>query len=87
MVDELGSEFALNAPCQPAHARSAGCKDQRELRGHIEIFRNNPHATVRYVRDRAIAGQRAGPELNLCRPVTGATFTFSPIHKHPTHRC
>ena len=87
MVDELGPEFAPNAPSQSARARAAGCKDQHELRGYIEIFGNNPHATIRYVRDRAIPWQGAGPELNLCCPVTGAPFTFSPIYKHPSHHC
>src|SRR5438128_718611 len=84
MVDELGAELASDAPCQPAQARTARCKDQRELRGHVEIFSDNPHA-IRYVRDRAIARQRADPELNLCRAVTGATFALSPIRKHPPH--
>ena len=85
MVDKLSAEFASDAPCQPAQARTARCKDQRELRGHIEIFSDNPHTAIRYVRNRAITRQRADPELNLCRPVTGATFAFSPIRKHPTH--
>jgi hypothetical protein len=85
MVDELGAEFTSDTPCQPAQARAARCKYQRELRGHVEIFSDNPHTAIGYVRDRAIARQRADPELNLCRPVTGATFALSPIRKHPTH--
>ena len=86
MVDELGAEFASDAPCQPAQARAARCKDQRELGGHVEIFSDHPHTAIRYVRDRAIARQRADPKLNLGRPLTGATFALSPIRKHrPTH--
>ncbi len=85
MVDELGAEFASDAPCQPAQARTARCKDQRELRGHVEVFSDDPHTAIRYVGDRAVPRQRADPKLNLCRPVTGATFTLSPIRKHPTH--
>ena len=57
MVDELGAEFASDPPCHPAQARPPCCKDQRELRGHVEIFGDNPHAAVRYVRDGAIAWQ------------------------------
>lgn len=57
MVDELGAEFGSDAPCQPAKARTARCKDQRELRGHVEIFGDNPYTAVRYVRDGAIARQ------------------------------
>lgn len=85
MVDELGAELASDAPCQPAQARATRCKNQRELLGHIEIFSDNPHAAIRYVRDRAIARQRAGPKLNLGCSMTGATFALSPIRKHPTH--
>ena len=84
MVDKLSAEFASDAPGQLVQARTARCKNQRKLRRHVEIFSDNPHA-IRYVRDRAIARQRADPELNLCRPLTGATFAFSPIRKHPTH--
>ena len=83
MIDELSSEFAPDAPRQPAQPRAARRKDQRELRGHIEIFGDDPHAAFGYVRDRAIARQRADPELYLCRPVTGATLAFSPFRKHP----
>jgi len=57
MVDELGAEFASDPPCHPAQARPACCEDQRELRGHVEIFGDDPHATVGYVRDGAIARQ------------------------------
>ena len=85
MVDKLSAEFASDAPGQLVQARTARCKNQRKLRRHVEIFSDNPHAAVRYVRNCAIARQRADPKLNLCRPVTGATFAFSPIRKHPTH--
>ncbi len=85
MVDELSAELASDTPCQPAQARTARCKDQRELRGHVEIFSDNPHTAVRYIRDRAIARQGADPKLNLGCPLTGATFALSPIRKHPTH--
>lgn len=85
MVDKLSAEFAPDAPCQTAQARTTGRKDQRELRGHVEVFNDNPHTAIRYVRDRAIARQGADPELNLGSPLTGATFALSPIRKHPTH--
>nr|WP_190241813.1 hypothetical protein [Bradyrhizobium algeriense] len=85
MVDELGVELASDAPYQPAQARAPACTNQRELLRRIEIFSDNPHTAIRYVRDRVFARQRAGPKLNLGRPVTGATFALSPIRKHPTH--
>jgi hypothetical protein len=84
MIDELSTKFTSDAPSQSAQTRAARRKNRRELRGHIEIFSDNPHIAVRYVRDGAIARKRADPQLNLCRPMTGMTFALSPIHKHPT---
>jgi hypothetical protein len=37
MIDELSTKFTSDAPSQSAQPRAARRKDQRELRGHIEI--------------------------------------------------
>jgi hypothetical protein len=84
MIYELGTKFTSVAPSRSAQTRAARRKDQRELRGHIEILSDNPHTTFGYIRDGAIARKRADPQLNLCRPMTGTTFALSPIYKHPT---
>src|SRR5437879_158977 len=78
MVDEFSTDSR--------HRRGRPVKDMRgELCGHVEIFGDNLNPAISYVRDRAIARQRANPKLNLCCALKGATFALAPISKHPTH--
>jgi len=80
LIDELGAEFVTDSPCQPALPWSAFRQDDGELSGNIEMFGDDFHATVRYVRDRAVARQRAGPELDLGEIPALAAFALASIY-------
>jgi hypothetical protein len=82
VIDELSAEFTTDPPCQPTLAWLARREYDGELGGNVEIFRNYPHATVRHVRDRAVALQRAYPELDLRDPSARTTFASASIHQH-----
>src|SRR5450756_1979729 len=64
LIDELSAEFATDPPCQPTLAGAASRQYDGELRGNVEIFGDYLHASLRHVRDRAVARQQAGPELD-----------------------
>jgi len=70
MVDELDAEFASDAPCQPAQARTARCKDQRELRGHVEIFSDNPRT----------ANQRGTAQQTSSVSLGSESFSVNPTY-------
>jgi hypothetical protein len=79
LVDELRAEFAADPPGQPALARASFGQDDGKLRGKVDIFGDHLDAAVRYVRDRTVARQRAGPELNPREASAEATLAFAPV--------
>jgi len=81
LIDELRAEFTADPPCQPTLART-GRKYDREFGGNFEIFGDHLRAAVRYVGNRAVARQRAGPELYLRCPSAQTTFTSTSIYQH-----
>jgi hypothetical protein len=68
-------------PCQPALAWAAFRQYDRELMRNIDIFGNNLHPALRYVRDRAVPRQRS-TELDLCEASAHATLALTPIREH-----
>jgi hypothetical protein len=69
-------------PCQPALAGAARRQYDGELRRDVDIFGDNLHPAVRYVRDRAIPWQRSDTELDLCEIPAHATLALTSIHEH-----
>ena len=80
--DEFSAEFATDPPCQPTLARLAGRENDGEFRGNFRIFSDDLDAARGHVRDRAIARQGAGPELNLRDPLAVVAFAAASIHQH-----
>jgi hypothetical protein len=78
LIDEFSPEFATDPPCQPALARTARREYEGELRGNLDIFGDYLNATVRHVRDRAIARQ-TGPQLDLRETSAYAPFASTSI--------
>jgi hypothetical protein len=78
-VDELSAEFATDTPRKLALSRAAFRKYDREISGNVDVFGDHLDAAVRNVRDRAVARQRASPELDLREPSTETTFAFTAI--------
>jgi hypothetical protein len=79
LIDEFSAELATDPPCQPTLARVARRQYDGELRGNFGIFGDYLQAALRYVRDRAVARQRAGSELDLCDPFAMATLALTSI--------
>ena len=88
LIDEFGTEFVANPPCQPALAGVIGREDDGEMRGNFEIFRDNLHAPVRDVRNCTVARQRSGAALDLRDPFAQFAFTCASLRVHVdiTHR-
>jgi hypothetical protein len=82
LVDEFSTELATDPPCQPALTQLACRQRDREDRRNFGIFGDHLQATLRHVRDRAIARQRAGPELDFGSPSAFLTFASTSIHQH-----
>ena len=78
-VEELSAEFEADAPGKLALAGTALRQYDCEIRGNVDVFRADLHAAVRNVRDRAVAWQRAIPELDLREPSTQAAFASTTI--------
>ena len=68
LIDEFSAQFATDPPCQPTLAWAACREYDGELSRNIEIFGDYLRAAIRHVRDRAVARQRTGPELDLRDP-------------------
>jgi hypothetical protein len=81
-IDELSAEFMPNPPCQPALASAACRQYDGELTRNVDIFGDNLHPALRYVRDRAIPRQRSGTELDLCEASAHATLALTSIREH-----
>ena len=77
--DELGPEFATNAPHQTALPGISGREDQREFRRGIEMLGDDFHAAVGNVRDHAVARQGAGTELDFRETPAQATLASTTI--------
>jgi hypothetical protein len=82
LIDELRAEFVTDPPRQPALPRAALRQNDGELRGHLEVLGDDLHPAIRYVRDRAVARQRSGPELDSREPSAHTAFAQSSIRKH-----
>jgi hypothetical protein len=82
LIDELSAEFATDPPCQPALAGAASRQYDGELRGNVEIFGDDLHASVRHVRDRTVARQQARPELDPRKASAITAFASASIHQH-----
>jgi hypothetical protein len=82
LVDEFSTELATDPPCQPALTQFAGRQPDGEDRRNFGIFGNHLQAALRYVGDRAIARQRARPELDFGSSSAFLTFASPSIHQH-----
>src|SRR3954462_486951 len=82
LIDELGSEFTTDAPCQTTAARAIGREDDGELRRDFDVFRDSLDAASRDVRDGAVTRQGPGTDLYLRASCTQLAFGSPPIHKH-----
>jgi hypothetical protein len=77
--DELGPEFTTDAPHQTALTGISGREDQSEFGRGIEMLGDDFHATVRNVRDHAVARQGAGPDLDFRETPAQATLASTTI--------
>src|SRR5205807_7411472 len=62
--------------------RTALRQNDGELGGNLEMLGDDFHPAIRYVRDRAVARQRACPKLDSCEPSAHTAFAHSSIRKH-----
>ena len=69
LVDEFSAELTADPPCKAALSGSARRKDDRELRGNLDVFGDHLHTAGRNIGYLAVPRQRAGPELNLCEAI------------------
>jgi hypothetical protein len=79
LTDEFGAEFEADPPSQLALAGMARRKNEGEFRRNFGIIGNDLDAAVRDVRDRAVARQRAGPELDFRELFAKLTFASASI--------
>ena len=79
LIGELSAELAPDPPCKATLAGAAFRQYDGELRGNVDIFGDYLYAAVRHVRYRAVAGQRAGPELDPREPSAETTFAAASI--------
>jgi hypothetical protein len=77
--DELGPEFTTDAPHQTALPGTSGREDQSELGWELEMLGDDFHATVRNVRDHAVARQGAVPDLDFRESPAQATLGSTTI--------
>ena len=82
LTDEFSAEFAADPPSQPALARQARRENEGEFRGNFGILGDDLDAAIGDIRDRAVAWQRSGPELDLGEPFAKVTFACSSICQH-----
>ena len=82
LIDEFGAEFATDAPSQTTAASMIGRKDDGELSGDFDVFRDRLYPTDRNVGDGAVTRQQAGTDLDLGAPRAQLTFASPPICKH-----
>jgi hypothetical protein len=79
LVDELCSEFATDTPGKTALAGTALGQYDGEIGGDIDVFGDHLHATVGNIRDRTVAWQGAGPELDLGETPAESTFACTTV--------
>jgi hypothetical protein len=65
LIDEFSAEFVTDPPCQPTLSGAASRQYDGEFSGNFGVFGDYFQATHRHVRDRAVARQRTGRELDL----------------------
>jgi hypothetical protein len=82
LIDEFGAEFAADPPRQATLTRMVTFEDEGEVRGNLQEFGDHLHATIRHVRDRAVARQRTGAALDFGDPPARTTFDSTSISKH-----
>jgi hypothetical protein len=79
LIGELSAEFAPDPPCQATLAGAAFREDDRKISGNVDVLGDYLDATGRYVRDRAVAWQGAGSELDLREPSAYTAFACTTI--------